>query len=333
MILITGSTGLVGSRILFELLARGKKVRALKRTGSDTEFVRHVFVFYDPDNGERLWENIDWFTVDILDTETLAAAFDGVQTAYHTAALVSYHPADADKLIEVNATGTANVVNAALNAGVEKLCYISSVAALGKAKYGSPTSEDDLWTRETNTSNYGLSKFMAEREVWRGTAEGLPAVILNPSIILGPAKPDQSSGMLMDVIRKGSAFYPPGITGYVDVRDVSAVAIELLESDIQNERFLVNGENCKFKDLLSISAGVFGGKKPKYKISFWMLTIARYALKIRELITGKRTPVTKETARSAFRINTFSAAKVKQRLRIEFTSVFDSLASYRAFFD
>ncbi len=332
MILVTGSTGIVGSRIVFDLLKSGETVRALKRPDSDTEFIKRIFQFYDPENGLPLWKSIHWFDGDILDIHSLTEAFEGIDKVYHAAALVSYHSSDAQKLIEVNSTGTANVVNAAMEAGVEKLCHISSVAALGKAKNGRPTTESDQWERETNTSRYGLSKFMAEREVWRGTAEGLPAVIVNPSIIFGPAKADQSSGMLMALLQKGSTFYPPGEGGYVDVRDVSSLAIALMNSEIKNQRYLLNAENMRFKNLLDLSSEIFGGKKPKYKLPFGILSTARIFLKIQEILTGKKAAITSETAKSSFRKAQYSAEKIKKELGVNFISIRETLANYRGFF-
>lgn len=332
VILVTGSTGIVGSRILFDLLKSGESVRALKRTNSDTEFIKRIFQFYDPENGLALWESINWFDGDILDIPSLTEAIEGIDKVYHAAALVSYHPSDAQKLIEVNGTGTANVVNAALESGVKKLCHISSVAALGRAKKGEPTTEKDEWDRETNTSIYGLSKFIAEREVWRGTAEGLPAVIVNPSIIFGPAKADQSSGMLMNLLQKGSIFYPPGEGGYVDVRDVSSIAIALMNSDIENRRYLLNAENMRFKDLLDLSAEIFGGKKPKSKLPFGVMKSVRFFLKLQEIVTGKKATITGETAKSSFRKNRYSSEKIKKELGVNFISIRETLSNYRGFF-
>src|SRR5690554_4923144 len=273
MILVTGSTGIVGTRILFDLLRAGEHVRALKRKDSDTEFVRKVFNFYDSKEGNSLFENIEWFESDITDIEALAPAFKGITHCYHCAALVSYDPRDRENLLEINGEGTANVVNAALKNDVQKICHISSVSALGRAKKGILTDEKNHWTRESNASNYGMSKFMAEREVWRGTAEGLPAVIVNPGVILGPSKPDQSSGMLMSVLKKGVAFYPKGVVGYIDVRDVSAICIQLTNSEIRNKRYLLIGENKTYLDFLSTAAKIFGNKPPKIKLHPWMLTL------------------------------------------------------------
>lgn len=332
MVLVTGSTGIVGSRIVFDLLKSGETVRAFKRADSDIEFIKKVFRFYDPANGLALWKSIDWFDGDILDILSLGDAFKGIEKVYHAAALVSYHPSDAEKLLELNGTGTANVVNAALDAGVKKICHISSVAALGQAKNGQPITENDQWERETNTSVYGLSKFMAEREVWRGTAEGLPAVIVNPSIIFGPSKAGQSSGMLLNLLRKGNLFYPPGTGGYVDVRDVSSVAIALMNSAVENKRFLLNSENLRFRELLDLSARVFGGKKPIYKLPFPALNMARIFLKFQESLTGKKASITRETAESSFRQNTYSAEKIKKELDINFISIRETLSDYRGFF-
>lgn len=333
MILVTGSTGIVGTRILFDLLESGERVRALKRKNSDTEFVRKVFNFYDPETGNQLFENIEWFDGDITDIESLIPAFKGITHCYHCAALVSYDPRDRENLLEINGEGTANVVNAALENGVEKICHISSVSALGRAKKGTLTDEKNHWTREGNASTYGLSKFMAEREVWRGTAEGLPAVIVNPGVILGPSKPDQSSGMLMSVLKKGVAFYPKGVVGYVDVRDVSSACIQLMNSEITNKRYLLIGENKNYLDFLSTAASIFGNKPPKIRLRPWMLTLGWIGARMISFISGKKPKITREVAQSASRDNAFSNEKIRKAISFEFCPVEQALLYYRSFFD
>lgn len=333
MILVTGSTGIVGTRLLFDLIKSGLQVRALKRKDSDIAFVKQVFQFYDSKNGEIYFQKIEWCDGDILDIESLEIAFKDITYCYHAAALVSYDANDRKKLIEVNAEGTENVVNTAIEAGALKICHISSVAALGRAKEGTLTTEKDYWNRDDNNSVYGLSKFMAEREVWRGTAEGLPAVIVNPSIILGPAKSHQSSGMLMSLLRKGIAFYPEGVAGYVDVRDVSQACIALMNSEIQNKRYLLNAENLDYKTLLDTAAGIFGNSKPKLKLSPWMLSLGWIGAKALAAITGSKPKVTRETARSASNKNRFSNSKISEVLPITFVSVGEALLYYRSFFD
>ena len=333
MILVTGSTGIVGTRILFDLLKSGERVRALKRKSSDTEFVRKVFHFYDPESGNQLFENIEWFDADITDIESLKPAFKEITHCYHCAALVSYDPRDRENLLEINGEGTANVVNAALENGVKKICHISSVSALGRAKKGTLTDEKNHWTREGNASTYGLSKFMAEREVWRGTAEGLPAVIVNPGVILGPSKPDQSSGMLMSVLKKGVAFYPKGVVGYVDVRDVSRACIELTNSEIQNKRYLLIGENQTYLDFLSTAARIFGNKPPTIRLQPWMLSLGWIGARVISTISGKKPKITREVAQSASRDNAFNNEKIREAISFVFVPVEQALVYYRPFFD
>ncbi len=333
MILVTGSTGIVGTRLLFDLIKSGNRVRALKRQDSDTDFVKRVFLFYDSKTGVEFYEKINWCDGDITDIDSLEKAFNGIDTCYHTAALVSYDPRDEKALIEINAGGTEKVVNVALEMGVKKICHISSVAALGRAEADKLTSEDNHWNRDQNSSSYGLSKFMAEREVWRGTAEGLPAIVVNPSIILGPSKPNQSSGMLMSVLRKGISFYPKGMAGYVDVRDVSSACIALMNSEITNKRYVLNGENLSYKNLLSTAANIFGNKPPKYKLKPWMLSIAWIGANVWGKLSGSRPKVTRETSKSASSISVFDNSKIREALDFQFISVEESLEYYRSFFD
>jgi len=332
MILITGSTGIVGTRLAFDLLRAGKAVRAMKRPDSDLTFVKRVFAFYDAAQGATFFEQIEWIDGDVLDIHSLELAMTGVSEVYHCAALVSYSGRDAEKLIQVNSDGTTNVVNAALEAGVKKLCHISSVATLGKNPDRSPSSERTAWRRSQNNSVYGLSKYLAEREVWRGTAEGLPAVIVNPSIILGPSKPMQSSGMLMALLQKGIPYYPGGTAGYVDVRDVSRMSIALMESAVVNEKFILNAENLPFRELLNLAANIFGNKPPQIAVKPWMLGLAWRALAFGSSFTGKVPRITKETARSATKKNAYNNEKVRTQLNTEFIPVSSSLSDLYVFF-
>lgn len=332
MILVTGSTGIVGSRLVFDLLADGHKVRAMKRGSSDLEFVRKIFKFYDADKGDALFAAIEWVEGDLLDIQSLELAMEGVSQIYHAAALVSYAAKDAEKLLALNADGTANVVNCAVDAGVMKLCHISSVAALGKAKSGLPTNEKTTWKRSTNNSVYGLSKYLAEREVWRGTAEGLPAVIVNPSIIIGPAKSDQSSGMLMDMLRKGIKYYPPGSAGYVDVRDVSRMSIALMKSSLENERYLLNSESIPYLDLLNSAAEVYNNPPPSIAVKPWMLEVAWRMAAVGATFTRTSPRITKETARSASQRVHYDSTKVQKALDTGFIPVHQSLAFFRSFY-
>jgi nucleoside-diphosphate-sugar epimerase len=326
MNLVTGATGIVGLRILYDLLKRNEEVRALKRSSSDMAFAEKVLRFYGAQDTDL--NNINWIEGDLLDIFSLDNALEGVKTVYHCAALVSYNPKDEKKLFQMNEGGTKNLVNACLTSGVENICHISSVAALGVEKEGS-TTEDSHWQRDENRSIYGLTKFLAEREVWRGGAEGLKVLAVNPSIILGPSKADQSSGMLVSMLRKGSKYFPSGGVGLVDVRDVSKACITAVKEDKFGERYLLNSENLSFQDLLSKAADSFGNENPKTKLPDFLLELAwRFGLIAR--LFGIKS-ISKETAQSAQRQANYGNSKAKNGLKLEFISVKESLEWIKAF--
>jgi nucleoside-diphosphate-sugar epimerase len=320
MNLVTGATGIVGLRIVYDLLKQSKKVRALRRSSSDMDFAEKVLRFYGAQEADL--NNIDWLEGDLLDIFSLEPALEGVKTVYHCAALVSYNSKDEKKLFQMNEGGTKNLVNACLSSGVENICHISSVAALGVDKEGS-TTEESHWQRDENRSVYGLTKFLAEREVWRAGAEGLNVAVVNPSIILGPSKPDQSSGMLVNLLRKGSKYYPSGGVGLVDVRDVSKACITAVEQEKFGERYLLNAENLSFQDLLSKAALSFGNEQPKTKLPDFLLEMAWRFGFIARLFGIKS--ISKETARSAQRRTNYGSSKAKRDLEMAFISVGESL--------
>lgn len=326
MNLVTGATGIVGLRIAYDLLKQNEKVRALKRSSSDMAFAEKVLRFYGA--GDADLGNIQWIEGDLLDIFSLEKALEGVKTVYHCAALVSYDPKDEKKLFQINEAGTKNLVNTCLTSGVATICHISSVAALGVNKEG-PTTEESLWQRDENRSVYGLTKFLAEREVWRAGAEGLNVVAVNPSIILGPSKPDQSSGMLLSILRKGSKYYPTGGVGLVDVRDVSRASITAVEQKKIGERYLLNSQNLSFQSLLSLAAETFDHEKPKTKLPDFLLELAwRFGIIAR--LFGMKS-ISKETAQSAQRQTNYGNAKAKRDLGMAFIPVRESFEWIRVF--
>ena len=326
MNLVTGATGIVGLRIVYDLLKRNERVKALKRSSSDMAFAEKVLRFYGATDADLT--KIDWTEGDLLDLFSLEKALEEVKTVYHCAALVSYDRKDEKKLFQINEGGTKNLVNVCLTSGVETICHISSVAALGVEKEG-PTTEESHWQRDENRSVYGLTKFIAEREVWRAGAEGLNIVAVNPSIILGPSKPDQSSGMLHSILRKGSSYYPSGAVGLVDVRTVSECCITAVERKKFGERYLLNSENLSFQDLLTMAAETFGNEPPKTKLPNILLELAwRFGLIAR--LFGIKT-ISKETAQSAQRRTNYDSSKAKEDLGVEFIPVGESLGWMKAF--
>ncbi|MBN2236444.1 MAG: NAD-dependent epimerase/dehydratase family protein [Bacteroidales bacterium] len=320
MIVVTGGTGLVGSHLLFDLCNKFEQVCALKRSNSDLNQVKKTFTYYSK-NAEELFQKIDWVDADVSDYSTLENALQGAKKVYHCAAMVSFHEADDQKMMKINVQGTANVVNASIYNKVEKLCFVSSIAAIGKANSGELANEETPWKNADKTSAYSRSKYLAELEVWRGMEEGLNAVIVNPSVILGPAKWNSGSAALFSLVYKGLKFYTPGVNGYVSVLDVSKAMIHLMESPISNERFILNSENLTYQELFNAIAISLGKKAPTTEVKPWMSELSWRLMKLKTMLTRKQAAYTKNTARSSMKKSYYSNAKIQQSIGFQFQSI------------
>lgn len=294
MILVTGGTGLVGSHLLFELAKQQQPIRAIKRSQSDLTVVKRIFT-----SAPELFDKIEWFNTDVLDTELLSVAFKNVTHVYHNAAMVSFDPKKAEEMLQVNIEGTANIVNLCIDCGVQKLVFTSSVAAMGRNLTDEPISEETHWYANKENSNYAISKYGAEREVWRGIAEGLNAVIVNPSVILGDGNWDSNSGALIKYVYNQKPFYPTGITGFVDVRDVVTCMIALMQSEITAERFIISSENIAYKTLMNWAAEAMQRKKATIKVTPLLNFLGWRLEKALSVITGRSPLITKETTASS----------------------------------
>lgn len=320
MILVTGGTGLLGSHLLFELAKQGDKIRALKRSSSDVSIVQNVF-----SEQPELYKNIDWFDCDILDTETLHLAFEDVDFVYHNAAMVSFDPRQAELMIKTNEEGTENIANMCLQHNVKKLVHASSVAALGRNSDAQFITEETHWRTTKENSNYAISKYGAEREVWRGIAEGLNAVIVNPTIIIGPGIWNANGGALIKYVYDERVFYPSGSTGFVDVRDVVNCMIQLMHSEITAERFLINSENISYKTLMDWAAEAMQKSNSKIKVTPLISAIGWRAEKLKSLFTGKSPLITKETANTSFKNYNYSNQKIKNAIGFNFIHMKESV--------
>jgi len=314
LILVTGGTGLVGSHLIEALTNEGKKVRAIKRSFPIPNLLKNI----SP-------ELLEWIEGDILDIYSIKEAMQGIVNVYHCAAFVSLNPADKKKLWKVNVEGTANIVNMALEEGVKKFCFVSSTSALGRGTSKGIITEESIWTNNGENSFYGITKYNAEREVWRGIAEGMDAVIVNPAIIFGPGNWDKSSVKIFQTVWKGLKFYTLGANAFVDVRDVAKAMIRLTESEIKNEKFVLAAENLSYKYIFDEIAGNFSKKTPSIKAGPRLSGLVWRAEKIRCLLTGKTPFITKDTARSANQINTYSSEKIRTAIGFEFIPIKQSI--------
>ena len=326
MILVTGGTGIVGSHLLYELVQQKEVVRATYRSKSTLEKVRHVFSYYI-ENHQELFEQVEWVQADINDIPALQKAFKNITTVYHCAAMVSFEPQKFKQLKKINIEGTANVVNIALTKGIKKLCYVSSVAALGsEIDAEMMINENSPWNNELDHNVYAISKHGAEMEVWRAIQEGLNAVIINPGLILGPGFWDgESSGQLFKLIKEGMRYYTTGISGYVDVWDVVKAMVKLMHSDISSERFTLVSENISFKHFQKEVAKQLNVKPPKKKASTTLLEVAWRIDWLRFQLFGGYRKLSKQTARTANSINKYDNSKIKEVLNFEFTPVRESI--------
>lgn len=231
--------------------------------------------------------------------------------------------------MRMNTEGTANLVNAALEKKISKLCHVSSIAALGRPEQQSDLIDENLvWKTSRHNSMYAISKYGAEREVWRGTAEGLNVVIVNPAIILGIAGPGMGSSRLFNTVYNGLRFYPPGKNGFVDVRDVVRAMMLLMDSDIKNERFILSAANLEYRKLFSLMAEAFGKPAPSVSVSPALSGLAWRIEKIRSAIKGSKPLITRETANTAVQQYTYSSEKIKKALGFEFTPIEETVRHF-----
>ncbi|KAA5540349.1 NAD-dependent epimerase/dehydratase family protein [Adhaeribacter rhizoryzae] len=305
MIFITGGTGLIGSFLIRKLLADGASLKVLYRQHIPTEFKNE--------------SRIEWIKGDILDTTLMRDTIREVSQVYHCAGLVSYAPQDAALLKEINVTGTANIVDACLeNPGV-KLCHVSSVAAIGHVKGKQILTEETKWDLNAAHSAYANSKYFGELEVWRGVAEGLQAVIVNPSVVLGPASDwSRSSTQLFKYVFEERKFYTRGSANFVDVRDVIKAMTALMQADISGDRFILNAGLLSYEAFFNQVAGCLQKKAPSVKVPGVLTEIIWRAEAVRSFFTRKRPLITKETARIAKKKHMYSNEKIKTKLGLEF---------------
>ncbi len=309
MILVTGGTGLVGTHLLYDLTRSGKKVRVIKREKSNLSNVKKVFSYYTSD-ADALLKNIEWVDADLYDVYSLMDAMNDITEVYHCAAMVSFEKKNEAEMMKINIEGTANMVNAALEKGVKKFCHVSSIASLGRAERGGLTTEETFWKSSPENSNYSVSKYGAEREVWRASEEGLEVVIVNPSLIVGGGNWTQSSSNMFSKGYEGLRYYSAGSTGFVDVRDVAALMIKLMESDNKNQRFLLCSENASFRHFFDLIHDAFGKPKSSINAGKFLTGFAWRAEMLRAFFMGTAPLITKETSQSAGRKSSFSNQKI-----------------------
>lgn len=302
MILVTGASGFVGQHLVRLLSAKEQQVRAVYNTtlpGADLMTL----------------PNVSWVQADLLDIFSVEEIMQGVTHIYHCAAIVSFDPSRKEQLMHWNVDTIANVVNEALLQNVQKLVYLSSIAALGRSSVVKEITEEEEWEESRYNSSYSMSKYLAEMEAWRGAGEGLNVVVLNPGIILGEGDWSKGSAALIDVAYKEFPFYTAGVNSFVDVKDVAQIAWQLMDSNIEGERFIVSAGNFAYRDIFTMMAQALNKRPPHIRASKWMSSLVWRFNWLKSKFTGKTPTLTKETARTAQRQNIYSNAKLLAALQ------------------
>ena len=319
MILVTGGSGLLGSHLLLDLLRQHEEVIAVKRPGSDLEEVKKVFARHSGE-AKELFRLIDWVDLDLEEPNEVERAMIDVDRVYHCAAQVSFHPRDDQQMIRFNVKSTENVINACLAVGGKRLLHVSSTSAIGDSPDGTAAHEGLIWSGSKSHTPYSVSKFRSEMAVWRGIEEGLEAVIVNPSIILGAGFWQQGSSALFDRVAGGLKFSTPGKTGYVGIKDVVSAMTQLMESDIRGERYILSAGDFTYAGIMEMIAAELGSPRSMKLLSPAALRRLARLDAARGLFTGKR-KLTSIQARAAFNQSSYTSRKVCEALGFEFTPV------------
>ena len=333
MILVTGASGLVGSHLVLHLTEMGSNVSAIYRNQNSIDKTEALFKMY---NKEHLFANINWIPADINDIPSLEIAFENIDYVYHCAAKISFDPRDEEKLRKINIEGTANIVNFCLARNVKKLCFVSSIAALGDLpEYNSNhdrgesssriIDEETDWNPEKPHSDYAISKYGSEMELWRGQQEGLEVVIVNPGIILGAIpnswNRNEGSFKIIAKVANGLKFYSNGTTGFVGVLDVVKCMTKLMNSDIKGNRYILVSQNLSYEKITTLIAEKLNVKPPKSEAKRWMTKLAwRWDWLATNLFLQER-HLTKAVAKSLHTKDFYSSAKIKNELNFTFESI------------
>lgn len=320
MILVTGGTGLVGAHLLHYLCKNEHDLAivAIYRNIEKLAITKEVFELYE---ASELFDKITWKQADINDIPSLEIVFKNITKVYHCAAMVSFNIADKNLLRKTNIEGTANIVNFCTQYKIEKLCYVSSIATLDKTPGKLVIDETCEWNPEDHHSDYNISKYGAEMEVWRAGQEGLPVVMVNPGLIFGFGNWHMGTGKMLQRAQQGMPFYTDGSTGVVDVIDVVIAMVKLMNSSIENKRFILVAENKTYKDLLTLIAEKLHKKAPRFSLPKMLSEITWRVSFVLSLISFQKIKgLHKYTAKSAFNKSSYDGTPIIDAIDFKYTN-------------
>ena len=325
MILVTGATGLLGSHLTAALLMQNKKVRALYRDRYKIKNTKKILSYYTNEI-DKYFSQIEWCEADVTDYFSLQEPFTNVTEVYHCAGLVSFDENDSKQLYAINAEGTEHVINTCLDKGITRFCHVSSVATLQIEANKKYVDEFSVWKTSSGNSSYAITKYRGEFEAWRGAAEGMNVLVVNPSVILGAGCWRQSSTQIVTRCYNGLPVYTEGVTGFVDVRDVVNCMIKLMDENKFGQRYILNSENCSFKEITHQLQQNFNKPISKIKAGKFLLNTALMFSSVANIFSRKKSFITKSVIQSAQKKTYYDNTKVCKELNYKFISVKDSLA-------
>jgi nucleoside-diphosphate-sugar epimerase len=321
---VTGGTGMLGAHLLQQLTAAGEQVIALKRDSSSLRITEKVFAAYSPDP-QKHWQQITWVTGDVTDYFSLEEGMVGADKIFHAAGYISMNKKDRHKLEKINVEGTANIVNAALHLGIKRLVHVSSVTALGQAAAdGELISEKTPWKNSPLNTHYAVTKQAGEREVWRGSEEGLDVLVFHPGLIVGHGDWDSGTGRMIKALADGLAFYTGGVNGWVDVRDVARALIYAEGLGLSGERFILSAENKSLKSAFDELCDLFGSRKPYLRAGKGLLNLAATFESVKCFFTGGEPLVTRESALTACLKSAYDNSKLISLTDFRYTPLRDT---------
>ena len=310
---ITGATGFIGASIVRELLKEGRSVRALVRKGSDTSNLAGLDV--------ELWQG------DLRDHAGLGQGLKGCDVLYHAAADYRLWTRDPVEMYRINVDGTTAILEAALNNGLSRVVYTSSVGTLGNPGDGTPGNETTPVSLADMVGHYKKSKFLAERVADNFVGRGLPLVIVNPSTPVGPLdiKPTPTGKIIVDFLnRKMPAYLDTGLN-IIAVEDCARGHLLAEQKGAIGQKYILGNANLTLREIFSILESITGLPAPKVRLPYMPILLAAYINEGLSKITGREPLIPLAGVQMAAKFMYFDPSRAVRDLGLPLTPVREAL--------
>ena len=309
LIILTGSTGLLGKHLKNRFLELGYKLLCPIRSQPAS----------DPTPSEALQY------ISYQDLFHLALDNNDRSIIVHCAGLVSYEKRDKQALFDTNKGLTKELGTWALKQKVDKFIYVSSISTLGRTTKEQLVTENMERDRSLFITNYGLSKLAGEEAIKELSNSGLDYIILNPSVIIGPSELHRSSLSLFKYVIDQKPFYTKGLINYIDIRDLSNAIEKLIESQIRNEQYIINGGYIDYGQFFATIAKYLNLKAPSIRVPLYLVRIGAILENSYSKLIRKSPTLSIETAKMAGKAYIYSAEKFNKDFNMPYHSLNESI--------